>query len=464
MNVRFLNAPVQNVNYDNNLDAFIPEQWAMESIALLIENMRAPMTVHRDFENEFAKFGDTVNTRKPRDFDARRKHKGDNIVVQDAIADNVAVVLNQHVHTSFIVDDGDETMAMKSLVDTYIRPAAISLARYLDRIVLMQAYQVIHSQAGTFGGLSTSNAAQYIVQARENLERQLAPEENRFLALGTHSEAQVLQNSLFIQADQRGDTAGLNEAFIGRKFQFGVWKGQNVPSITAVNGLGAAAVNNGAGYQAGTTVLTVDGAAMGELVAGDWISLGGKIYHVTAVDADPATEITLEWGLLAAVADDDVITIYPRAAVNNASGYAVGYAKEIAIDTIAIAGSVKRGQALSFGSSTVKYGIVRTDGTSYVELDRPLEAALLDDAVIHLGPLGGDVNLAYHRNFMTLALRPFAPPRQGAGAIGATVSFNGVGMRVTIAYDSDRQGHKVTLDFLAGTKILDDELATVMLG
>ncbi len=458
------NAPVRNVGYDNNLDAFIPEQWALESIALLIENMRAPLTVHRDFEPVFAKFGDTVNTRKPRDFDARRKHKGDNVVTQDAIADNVAVVLNQHVHTSFIVDDGDETMAMTSLVDTYIRPAAISLARYLDRIVLFQAYQMLENQAGTFGGLSTSNAAEYMVGAREVLERNLAPEDPRYLALGTASEAKVLQNSLFIKADERGDTSGLNEAFIGRKFGFGVWKGQNVPSLVGANGLGAGAVNEANGYAAGTTVLTVDAFGASEVVPGDWISIGGKIYHVTATDNATATEITLEYGLVAAVANDAVITVYPRAAVNLLAGYAAGYAKEILIDTIAIAGTVKRGQLLTFGTQNVRYGIVRTDGTSYVELDRPLESAIADGDVVHLGPLGGDINLAYHRNFMTLAMRPFKAPRPGAGAVAATVNFNGVGMRVTIAYDSDRQGHKVTLDFLAGVKILDENLAAPMLG
>lgn len=462
--MKILKSVAQDALYDNNLDAFIPEQWALESIAILVENMQAAATVHRDFEPVFAKFGDTVNTRKPRDFDARRKHKGDSIIVQDAIADNVAVVLNQHVHTSFIVDDGDETLAMSSLVNEYIRPAAISLARYLDRVVLFQGYQVLENQSGLWGGLTTANGVAQIVAAREVLETNLAPESPRFLAVGTATEAQLLQNAVFHEADKAGSTEGLRRASMGEKFGFNLWKGQNVPSLGSVAGLGEGAVNNAAGYSTGTTVLTVDGFAASEVLPGNWVSIDNKVYHVTATDNATATQITLEYGLKSDVLDNAVITVYTTAAVNNASGYAIGYAKQIAIDTISIAGSVKRGQLLTFGTSNVRYAIVRTDGTSFVELDRPLEVAIADGDAVNLGPVGGDMNLAYHPNFMTLALRPFAPPRNGAGAIGATVNYGGLGMRVTIAYDSDRQGHKVTLDFLAGVKILDSALAAPMLG
>ena len=62
--------------YDNNLDAFIPELWAQEGLAILEENMVMANLVHRDFENEIAKFGDVVNTRRPGEFKIRRKTDG----------------------------------------------------------------------------------------------------------------------------------------------------------------------------------------------------------------------------------------------------------------------------------------------------------------------------------------------------------------------------------------------------
>ncbi|MEX0827859.1 MAG: hypothetical protein WD005_02800, partial [Haliea sp.] len=49
--------------FDN--DAFVPEVWAQEGLAILEENMVAANLVHRDFENQIASFGDVVNTRRP---------------------------------------------------------------------------------------------------------------------------------------------------------------------------------------------------------------------------------------------------------------------------------------------------------------------------------------------------------------------------------------------------------------
>ena len=56
--------------YANDNDAFVPEKWAMEGLMQLEENMVIANMVHRDFENEVARFGDTVNTRKPGEFEA----------------------------------------------------------------------------------------------------------------------------------------------------------------------------------------------------------------------------------------------------------------------------------------------------------------------------------------------------------------------------------------------------------
>ena len=92
--------------YDNSLDAFVPEQWAMEGIAILMENMVAANLVHRDFEPLFAKYGDVVNTRKPAEFKGQRKTDSDDVTVQDATASNVAVPLDQHVHVRFLIRDG----------------------------------------------------------------------------------------------------------------------------------------------------------------------------------------------------------------------------------------------------------------------------------------------------------------------------------------------------------------------
>ncbi len=78
-----------------------------EGLAILEENMVMANLVHRDFENEIAKFGDVVNTRKPGVFKIRRKTDGTTLVQQDATATNVQVPLDQCSNESFVIRDGE---------------------------------------------------------------------------------------------------------------------------------------------------------------------------------------------------------------------------------------------------------------------------------------------------------------------------------------------------------------------
>ena len=96
----------------NDNDCYVPEIWAMESLAIMQENMVAASLVHRDFSNEIAEYGDTVNTRRPTEFEAKRKTDTDDVTVQDAVSTNVAVQLNQHIHTSFTIKDGEQSKSM----------------------------------------------------------------------------------------------------------------------------------------------------------------------------------------------------------------------------------------------------------------------------------------------------------------------------------------------------------------
>jgi len=447
----------------NDLTPYIAKHWAMESVAVLFENAQMVHTVHRDFNALFARHGDTVNTRKPRNFEGKRKHKGDSIVTSDAQSDNIAVVLNQHIYESFYLDDEDLTKSFKDLKNEFLDPAVKALARKLDRLLLGQVYQVVHQQAGSLGAMTKTNAVDYLTEAQKVLNENLVPDDNlRYLAVGTRANMLLLQNNIFSAADVSGTTEHLIRGSLGTRFGLNLWMGQNVPSLSADVSLGSGAINNAAGYPVGTTVLTVDGFGASEVVPGQWITINGRPYHVSATDNATATQLTLEYGLTEAVADNDAIEVHDVAAVNNASGYAEGWAKEITIDGVA-GGNLQVGQMVTFGTTNTRYAVIKTNGTTSMELDRPLEADIADNAVINFGPSGGDFNIIYHRNLMTCALRSLAPVVPGTGALSTSVNFNGIPMRLTISYDDDRQAQKCTLDFLAGVKILDSDLGGVLL-
>lgn len=460
-------ATVWFLAYDNNIDALIPEVWANESLAILEENMVAAQLVHRDFSDEIARYGDVVHTNRPGEFAAKRKTNADNVTIQDVTSTDVQVPLNQHVHVSFMIKDGEESKAMKDLIEMYMAPAMLAQARFIDQIILMQYPQFLANNAGALGGLTASNARDYILDVRNVMNRNKAYLDGRNFMLTPNAETTLLKLDLFTQAQQVGDNGtALQNATLGRKLGFNFFMTQNMASVAAGNTAKTGAVNLSGGYAKGSTVLVVDGFT-GAVATGEWLTIAGDDtpYRIAAhtETATDTTGITLHTGLRKAVANDAVIKVYTGGAVNLVAGYAAGYAKEIVVDGFTVAPQV--GQTVSFGASATSavYGIIGVTGTTGITLDRPLDAALVNDAPVNIGP-PGEYNLVIHRNAIALVVRPLALPKPQVGAMAAVVNYNGLSMRAVITYNGSAQGHLVTLDMLCGIAILDTNLGAVLLG
>lgn len=458
----------------NTIDAYIPELWAQESVAILVENMVIANLIHKDFSNQVAKFGDIVHTRKPAEFTAKRKVDADSVTIQDASATDIQVPLDQHFHTSFMIKDGEETKSFKQLRDEYLQPAVMSIAQAIDKVLLGESHQFWQNAEGVRGGLTTSNVIQYIVETRKRMNINKAYEQGRNLILTPTIEATALQVSTFHEADKVGDEGtAMREASLGRKFQFNIFMCQNAPSTVGcpVNA-SAPAVDLTGGYPAGTTVVHVDGAGSA-LKVGHWISFGDILHHVTALGTlvTEDIDVTISPALPYAIADDDPVTIGGECLVNLGAGYAAGYAKEIVVD--GITGIIPVGTLATFatpGSPNVikgeKYSVIETTetatNTTGITLNKPLDVALSDDDEIHLAP-PADHNFAFHRNAIALVSRPLATAPAGL-ALSSVASANGVGVRVTITYDGEKQGVLVTVDVLCGIEVLDTALGAVLIG
>lgn len=449
--------------FDNQVDPYIPEWWAQETLAILYENMVAAQLVNRDFEKYFNKFGDTVNTRRPREFEGKRKAKGDAVTTQDAIADNVPVRLDQWCHVSFLIDDLEETMSMKKLQEEYAKPAGKALARMVDRIVLGQYPRFLPNVAGKLNGITTSNVKDYVIDLRQTMDDTKAYEDGRNLILTSKTEGDMLRPEWFTSADKVGDNGtALRTANLGHKLGFDFYKDLNMSNVTIGNTVRSFQINNAAGYDVGTTSLTVD-TGSGEITVGTWIAIDGVPYQVSArTGTAPTTAIVITYGLKRAVADNAVVTVYTPGAVNNSGGYAQYWNKQITVDGFSVAPRV--GQFVTFGTDTTnRYTIIAVSGTIGITLDRSLEAAIADDATVNIGPAGA-YNLALHRDAITLAIRGLAPVKSNAGALSTTINDGSMSMRATISYDAVYQRHRWTLDFLAGIQVLDTNLGAVLLG
>jgi hypothetical protein len=450
--------------FANDVDAWTPEYWANESIAILEENMVIGNMVHRDFENIIAESGDIVNTRKPGEFTVKRKDVNDQITVQNATATNIQVPLNQHLHVSFIIKDKEQSLSFRDLVNEYLKPALLAVARGIDKILLYQAPRYVRTDRFTAGSLGGSESIATILDTGKNLNDDKCPPENRNMIITTKGHNTLMKISDFLNADKVGDQGtALREASIGRKLGFNFFMCQNTcyPQGTVDTLLGA--INLAAGYVAGDTVLTVD-SFTGAVVTGANITIEGDMipHRITAhtETLGNTTSITITPGLKTAVANNAVVTQYTPGAVNLVAGYAAGYAKYIEVD--GLTNGPVEGQWVSFTPTGARYVIIEKSGTTIL-LDRPLEAAIVNNDVAYYGPLGA-FNFAFCRNALALVTRPLALPRSGAGAQSAVANYRGLSVRVVISYDPYEQGTLVTVDLLCGVAILEQALAEVMFG
>lgn len=447
--------------YANDIDAFIPELWANESLMILEENMVLASLVHRDFEPIIAQFGDIVNTRKPADFTAKRKTNADSVTVQDATAANVAVPLDQHFHVSFLIKDGEDSKSFKQLVEEFVRPAMIANARAVDTVLSGQVYQFLANAAGD---LETAADKAAIIDTRRIMNENKVIERPRNLVVGTQAEADLLNVEAFTDADRVGDDGtALREASLGRKFGFDIFMAQNTPEISSQGTIvSGTLVNEAGGSVKGDTTITVDGGTVAaDIPLGSWVQIAGDDapQRVTAIVGDPVTELTIAPGLYSAIVDNAAVTVYDEGEVDGLQ--AVGFAKEITVDGF-VAGDLEVGRLVAFGVQTQVYAIIEVNGIVGITLDRPLDLAIADNDNVNVGP-EGSFNFAFHRNALALVNRPLAVPRAGTGALSAVSSLNNISMRSVITYDGDKQGHLVTLDLLVGVKPLDVALGAVML-
>jgi len=466
--------------YENDNDAFIPEVWAQESLMVLENSLVAANLVHRDFSAQIQMFGDTVNTRRPNTFRGARKTDSDCVTDQDAIAANCAVKLDQHLHTSFVIKDGEESKGFPVLREVYLEPALLSLAELMDEVILGQVYEFLTLDDGTpntVGQLGVAATKQTLIAVREKMNNNQVPQMGRQLVLTTATEADLLAVDAFISAEKIGDDGtALREASLGKKFGVQTWMDQNTPGLSNAEVNDAAGlINNVGGYAAGTVSIETDTWANAPFVAGAYlvVSGDGTPQRITSVaGAPPAQTLGIFPGLSQAVADDAPITLYQHALVNLAAGYVTDWAKPIVIDTVTAA--PKKGQLITFqagnGRKSNFSSVLTIDETKLaipslvgIMPNRPTDLILTDNDIIGLGP-SGNYNFAFHRNALTLVTRPLAAPQAGAGALSFVANYKGLSVRVTISYDSKCQGHRVTVDILAGVKVLDRRLGLVMLG
>jgi hypothetical protein len=459
----------------NDNDALIPEIWSREALLTLMSNTIMASLVHRDFSAQIANEGDVVNTSRPADFSGKRKTDADNVTDQDAQSPNIPVPLDQHIHVSYVIKDGELSKALPDLLERYMEPAAREIAEKVDQVLCGQSARLLTNEVGQPGGVTELNVDQYILDADEKLNDNRAPKFGRYLVMSSRFNRAALGADIVVEADKRGDEGtALREASVGRIYGFDSFMDQNVAHVAAGSTEVVSGVTDNIEAE-GSTVIESTVVDAANLVAGCYITVdGSEAHHVVSSKANDPVDWTLTAGLTAGTAAGVAVDVYAAcdvdASAETGSVYAAGHVKEIILDGHDTNKNLQVGQLVSFGTGASRhtYTIVEATNTSTtsttVLLDRPLDSSVADGANLCFPGPKGSRSLAFTRDSIALVSRPLATVANQMGARSAVTSFDGLSMRVTMQYDSQAQGTRVTFDLLCGVAILDERLACVVNG
>ena len=128
----------------------------------------------------------------------------------------------------------------------------------------------------------------------------LAPDDNRYMIVNTKAQTNLMKQSAFAAADERGSTITGLTGQLGRKYGYDFFMSQNVQTIT--RGSATALVNGAAAV--GATQIAVDAAGAAGINEGERITNGGNSYQVVTGISGAAGTITIDRPLVAAIADN----------------------------------------------------------------------------------------------------------------------------------------------------------------
>lgn len=446
-----------------DITALVPEWWAREALAHMEAKKVLLGRVNRDYEKYFAVAGEVVNVHHELGFTAKRKFQGQSVVKQQPQATGDTVVLNQHLHVTIEIDDRDQQKAQQDLIAKYAPRGAEAMIDAMEQVICGEVYNFMAQAAGGVG-IAAANVDAGVMNLREFFQRQNTGT-GRLMSVGAATD-KLLQNvDRYISASEIQDSiaqGSIRNGLLGRLRGFDVYESSFAPEIPATQTTVDGAVNNGAGYPVGTTVMTVDGF-VGALTNGSWCLIEGEMvpHRISAAVGTPCTQITVTPALRAAVADDAVITVMEAGTVDHPDGIGEVYDAQYG-DVIQITGFTDfpiTGQGLTFGNSNTAYMVVDVDeGDGTVLLNRPLDEEVAHGATVALMPYG-NYNLAMVPEAITFVNRPMATPQFSVRS--GFAAADGLSLRVTFAYDPDYMVTTVTFDSLCAVKTLDTRFGAV---
>lgn len=396
-----------------------PSVIAKEALVLLENKLGMAKRVHRNYQNEFSKVGDTVTIRKPVRFTTR---SGATYSAQDVQEGSTTVTMTDQIGVDFEFQTADLTLKIEQFSERYLAPAMSAMIHKVEGD-LCGLYNSVWNQVGTPG--TTPNSFAALAAAPLRLDLMAVPTDMRMGVLDPNAGWAILgtQTALYMQGKAQeayedgelGSIAGLN-----------LMQTQNIRT-------------HAVGTKAGTPLIA--GAAQ------------NTTYTLTR-STNSQNLLTDGWTTSSAILKKgDVFTIANVFAVNPATRQTTTVLQQFVVNAdISSDGA---------GLATINISPAIITSGPYQNVN----AAPADNAAITVAGTASTsypMNLVYHKNAFALVTRPLEIP-QGA-SWSARETYNGLSMRIISDYDISTDRQKTRLDMLYGVKAIYPDMACRLIG
>ena len=225
--------------------------------------------------------------------------------------------------------NGEEQMAMNTgpgYQSMFQKQAAQAMRTLVNEIEAdLAGLHIEASNAADPNGTTLFDAANYkdLAEVRKILNANGAPMMDRKLVLNNTAAMELLGNATNTAVQNAGEVDMLQQGILAQRFGMDLYESNQLTESFA-EGTASSSTTDNAGYAIGATVITLDSAGTGTILAGDCITIAGdaNIYVVASGDADVSDGGTITLaapGLKQAIAASTAaITVVSSAARNMA--------------------------------------------------------------------------------------------------------------------------------------------------
>ena len=394
-----------------------PDIVARESLMVLENNLLSSSVMSSSVASEFtgAKVGDTVKVRRPAFFavDDYNMNHGTNTIMQTAKETSTNVVIEKLFDVSFEVTNTEMTLKVDQFRDRLLVPAMAALSQKIDTY----AFGKVNGLGGTVfhngpADVTPLDTLAHVAEVAEKMNIQQVPMTGRKWVVSPQQQTQLYKIAEFVRSDIRGGGASpVLEAQLGRFMGLDVVMSQNLPKQS--------------------DVATADGVCALTAVA----SVGDS---TIAVGSGTGSQV-----------------------IKKGTTLSIAYLDGITRDHKATADATMANGACDVNITPPIYGHDEVVAHATQQYATSATAAVTIQA--HTSDQSWTTSAAFVPDAFQMVFVPQADP-MGPGTSSATVSYNGMSLRVLQTYDHKLKKDMVSIDCLVGAACVDGRLGVTTTG